>query len=64
MELDVRLNSEETPTQIRYGDDEGDVVRRYCEDILYVARLYEGAVSMADIDNLIKALQNAKELWT
>lgn len=64
MEIDIRLSNEEKPTMIRYGDDEGDVVDRACEDLLNVAQLYQGAVQIEDIDNLISALKKAKELWT
>lgn len=66
MEIDVRGNVTEVITGIRFGMPS---LMYWTEppgvsnDKVAIATNYRGLVSVSDIDNLIKALEKAKELW-
>ena len=63
MENDIRSEAKERPiTSIRFGDNDGDLVENGAYKV-YICRDDAGELMMEDIDNLILALQKAKELW-
>lgn len=68
MEIDIRDDSSEEVTHIRFAHDSEEHACKIenrddgfvivdCDDIS------EGYISSTSIDNLIKALQKAKEIW-
>jgi len=65
MEIDIRYNKAEPVIDtIRFGSAVGDVVTRSHNDMsINISAEYNGGVHISDIDNLIFALQKAKELW-
>jgi len=62
MEIDVRQPV--TVKSIRFGDSVGGRITKSCiGQVVNVAGDDCGDVDIQDIDNLILALQKAKELW-
>lgn len=61
MEIDIR-NVDDGITSIRFADTEEDIVEGH-GTYVDIARIEEGRVRIKDIDNLIKALEKAKEIW-
>ena len=66
MEIDIRTGEPKNIKKIRFGNDRYDLVEvneRLYRKYITVASEYGGEVDLKDIDNLILALQKAKELW-
>ena len=65
MEIDIRNPSDVEITKIKFAD--GEYIKRviYGDKVIEIetAGNYSVEIYMRDIDNLIKALQKAKELW-
>lgn len=63
--IDIRDTDEVEIEKIIYGDDV--YIRPYCDDYDYIAVYDEDhdgiTIRKGDINNLIKALEKAKELW-
>ena len=65
MEIDIRNHTNEEVTEIRFGSGCYDMITlvRPGGSVL-IAQGDSGEVMIEDIDNLILALQKAKELWS
>lgn len=63
MQLDVRENTKQEIDSIRYGGSEWDYLIKSGYRRITICPEDGGSVFVQDIDNLIKALYKAKELW-
>lgn len=66
--IDIRNNSISAPTTIRFGDDDfGAAQLAYTGSEGICIEDIDGdstsVIDVTDIDNMIKALQKAKEVW-
>jgi hypothetical protein len=62
--IDIRdVDVDEVITQIRYSDFTGPIELCDSNDTIYHGDVGGALVSIKEIDNLIKALQYAKEIW-
>lgn len=66
--IDIRDTSEEKITQIRFSSEDGVAIKLRLSiggEVLLVDNIGDGnhSFDLQDIDNLIKALEKAKELW-
>jgi len=62
--IDIRKNIS-CVDKIRFSDDNNESVRKLAGEYIAIIDSYEDRVDfrIEDIDNLIKALQKAKEIW-
>jgi len=70
MEIDIRDSEIDKIDRIRFSDLDSDVVvyigNEGCDDkeTIQICPEDSGTFYLKDIDNLIKALQKAKEIWS